>query len=142
MPGKQRFEMVNGQVHLVPRRPPAAQNGFQIENEVKRSLPAPFFAIPNMLFRAGALSALHVPISICRKPLSDGPFVVPAAAMYRVWDAPSKRVALERVALLQNRSTPCAIFDHSTGVWRSRDWSVMESVDLGKDSLNLKGASP
>ncbi|GGX66302.1 hypothetical protein GCM10007385_39410 [Tateyamaria omphalii] len=142
VPGKQRFEMVNGQVHLVPRLPPAAQNGFQMESELKRSLPPSFFAIPNMLFRAGALSALHVPVSICRKPLADGSFVDSAAAMYRAWDAPSKRVALDRVALLQNRSIPCAIFDRITGVWRSGDWSAIASVDLGKDSLSLKGLLP
>ena len=142
VPGKQRFEMLNGQVHLVPRPSPAAQDGVSLEVELKTALPAAFFAIPNMLFRASALSALHVPVSICRKPLADGPFVEPAAAILRVWDTTLKRDVLERVALLQNRSIPCAIFDCGTGEWRSGDWSEIETVDLGGSSLSLSGLLP
>ena len=142
VPGKQRFEMLNGQVHLVPRLSRATQDGGFLEAALKRALPAPYHAISNMLFRAGALSAVHVPISICSKPLSEGPFAEPAVALYRVLDTASKRVALDRVAFLRDRSIPCAIFDDSTGVWRSGDWSVMEAVDVGDNSLSLKGVLP
>ncbi|WP_299288484.1 hypothetical protein [uncultured Tateyamaria sp.] len=142
VPGKQRFDMLNGQVHLVPRPSPAAQNGVPLEAELNMALPAPFFAIRNLLFRASALSALLIPISICRSPLVDGPFVKPVAAIYPVWDATSKRFALERVGLLRNSSIPCAIFDHITGVWRSGDWSAIGSFDLGNSSLSLKGVLP
>ena len=130
MPGKQRFEMIAGQGVLIPRLSYSSDDRRHVIHALRQHLGDDLTVITDMLFRADATTALHLPIAICRKPLAGGSFVEPLAVLFIGHHETEQKTMLARAATLNSHAIPCAVFNDNTGTWVSHDGSELMLIDL------------
>lgn len=129
-PGKQRFEIEEGQVVLVERLSAPSGETAELLGALRNQIPDHLIALPNMLVRVDDLTAVCPDISIAIKPVAREAFVDAKIAIFAS-DSCNSSKARNRALLVEKSGTQALIFDVVTKSFALPNGTPIDPVRVG-----------